>query len=72
MIACAKDRAFLPPEFPFSNCLVPSFCLEKSLELDFELALANLSSSVLEGTEVCLDRDETVVFKDAKTPEIRY
>lgn len=33
------------------------------------LGLTNLSSSVLEGTELCLDRDEAVVFKDAKTPE---
>lgn len=64
---------FLPPVLPFSNCLEPSFCLEKSLVIwDFEIALANLSSSFLEVTELGLDRDEAVVFKDAKTPEICY
>lgn len=73
---CAKDRKsrqlrsfILPPTPPFLRSFVPC-----SLVLVlFVFALdADSSSSVLEGTELLtLDRDETVVFKDAKTPESR-
>lgn len=70
---CAKDRKnhesryvrvfILPPGPPFLISLELGSLL---LWFLFDFALANRSSG---GTELHLDRDEAVVFKDAKTPE---
>lgn len=73
-IACAKGRAksyILPSLFPFLS-LAPTFwfCLDVSILCNlfwFCNDLTNLSSSFFV-TEVDLDRDETVVLRDAKTP----
>lgn len=55
----------LPSWLPFR------FCLDESIIPNdlFLFVLANLSSSFLVTTELDLDRDETVVFRDAKKPE---
>lgn len=58
-----KWLSILPPAGP----LLLSFALSL-LDL-FDFAFANRSSSLLGGTELHLDRDEAVVFRDAKTPE---
>lgn len=59
----------LPPPAPF---LRRSFVLISFVCILFEFAFAIRSSSVLGGTELLLDRDEAVVFKDAKTPEYLF